>query len=267
MRLLVCLPLLLALAAPTIAWSRQADLSQPMSSRPVLMMPPAAPTAASRPGNTQGGNTQAGNTQAGNTQGGNIQAADPAALCEAAVAAAELVQRLPARMLGAISVTETGRIDPVRGHLRPWPWTINAEGEGQFFATKQQAIAAVKVLQARGVRSIDVGCMQVNLMFHPDAFASLEDAFDPRVNAGYAARFLDALYAEGRDWAHAIAAYHSETPVLGDAYRALVMARWQNGDIRAAVTPVGAYQDFAQVGRSYGAFAPRSQVYGAFAPR
>ena len=46
--------------------------------------------------------------------------------------------------------------------------------------TRQQAVAAVQALQARGVRSIDVGCLQVNLMYHPIAFASLDDAFDPR---------------------------------------------------------------------------------------
>jgi soluble lytic murein transglycosylase-like protein len=114
-------------------------------------------------------------------------------------------------------------------------------------------------------------------MYHPDAFASLEDAFDPRSNANYAARFLNSLYAGSKDWPTAIGAYHSETPALGDAYRALVMARWQNGDPRAPVAGLVAYGDFAQGGkaygdkayddRRYGAFAPSSQVYGAFAPR
>jgi hypothetical protein len=192
---------------------------------------------------------------------------DPATLCETALTTAEYIGRLPPRLLGAIGVTESGRADPGTGRLRPWPWTINAEGEGRFFETKQEAVAAVTVLQARGVRSIDVGCMQVNLMFHPDAFASLDEAFDPRVNARYAARFLNVLYAEGKDWAHAIAAYHSETPVLGDAYRVLVMARWQNGDFHAQPIAGSAYRDFVREDRVYGAFAPRSQVYGAFAPR
>ena len=31
----------------------------------------------------------------------------------------------------------------------------------------------------RGVRLMDVGCMQVNLQMHPDAFPSLDAAFDP----------------------------------------------------------------------------------------
>jgi hypothetical protein len=193
---------------------------------------------------------------------------DPATLCEAAVTTAEFVNHLPPRLLGAISLTETGRIDPATGRIRPWPWTLNAEGEGQFFETRQAAVAAVKVLQARGVRSIDVGCLQVNLMYHPDAFASLEDAFDPRVNANYAARFLNSLYANGKDWTSAIAAYHSETPILGEAYRVLVMARWQNADPRPVViTQPVAYGDFAQADKSYSAFAPSSRVYGAFAPR
>jgi hypothetical protein len=208
--------------------------------------------------------------------------ADPATLCETAVTTAEYVNHLPPRLLGAISLTETGRADPTTGRIRPWPWTINAEGEGQFFEARQAAVAAVRALQAKGVQSIDVGCLQVNLMYHPDAFASLEDAFDPRDNANYAARFLNGLYADSKDWAAAVAAYHSETPELGDAYRVLVMARWQNGDPHAVVAGSVAYGDFSRADRAYGdkgyagggkgdpaygAFAPRSLVYGAFAPR
>ena len=213
-----------------------------------------------------------------------IATADPATLCETAVTTSEYVNLLPARLLAAISLTESGRIEPATGRVRPWPWTINAEGEGQFFESKQQAIAAVKALQARGVQSIDVGCLQVNLMYHPSAFASLDEAFDPRGNANYAARFLNSLYAESKDWTSAIGAYHSETPALGDAYRVLVMARWQNGDPHVAVARLErqvAYGDFAQAGKAYGdkpfvggvngdpvygAFAPSSRVYGAFAP-
>jgi soluble lytic murein transglycosylase-like protein len=211
-----------------------------------------------------------------------VVAADPPTLCETAVTTAEYVNRLPSRLLGAISLTETGRVDPASGRVRPWPWTINAEGKGRFFDTRQEAIAAVRLLQSQGIQSIDVGCLQVNLMYHPDAFPSLEDAFDPRANANYAARFLNALYADGRGWPAAVAAYHSETPALGDAYRVLVMARWQDGDPRAVVTGQVAYGDFAQADkaygdkargnkgyddRAYGAFAPSSRVYGAFAPR
>jgi hypothetical protein len=212
--------------------------------------------------------TQAGQPAAPRPVAHQIAVTDPSLLCETAVTTAEYVGRLPSRLLGAISLTEAGRMDPTLGRVRPWPWTINAEGAGQFFATKEQAIAGVKALQARGVQSIDVGCMQVNLMYHPNAFRSLEEAFDPLLNATYATRFLNNLYAASMDWATAIAAYHSETPVLGAAYRVLVMARWQNSDLHAvAAAPLAPYGDFVQPDKAYGAFAPRSSVYGAFAPR
>jgi hypothetical protein len=149
-----------------------------------------------------------------------------ASLCRPAIEAAEHRHGIPARLLAAIGRLESGRRDPANGNWNPWPWTINAEGEGAFFDTKAQAIAAVRALQARGVRSIDVGCMQVNLMHHPDAFASLEQAFDPAANAEYAASFLERLYAQARSWPRAAALYHSATPELGAAYQRKVMAVW-----------------------------------------
>jgi hypothetical protein len=148
-----------------------------------------------------------------------------------------------------------------KGIVRPWPWTINAEGRGQFFATKQDAIAAVRALQLSGVRSIDVGCMQVNLMYHPNAFASLDEAFDPPANALYAARFLNSLYGASQSWVQATAAYHSETPAIGADYQRRVASRWQNPNLAAV-----AYGIFPPAHTAYGDFQSPSRVYGAFSP-
>lgn len=194
---------------------------------------------------------------------------DPATACETAVASAELSQRLPPGLLQAISRTESGRTDPVTGRARAWPWTINAEGEGRYFATRQDAIDAVTALWSRGVQSIDVGCMQINLLYHPHAFASLEQAFTPRANALYAASFLTMLHAASKDWTAAVAAYHSEIPARGDAYRVLVLARWQNPDpasvkVPDVPVPKAAYGDFVPFHQVYGAFAPAARAYGAF---
>jgi hypothetical protein len=79
-------------------------------------------------------------------------------------------------------------------------------------------------MQARGIQSIDVGCGQINLMHHPDAFPNLELAFDPQANASYAARFLKELFALTGDWNKATAMYHSATPELGAEYQRQVMA-------------------------------------------
>ena len=248
MRILMPVLIMLTLIVPESARAASADGIQAAGARSVAARPVAALPTPKRPADIHGG------------------PADPHTLCEVAATTAEYVHRVPPRLMLAIAQTETGRPDLVTGRIRPWPWTINAEGEGHFFDSREQAIAAVRSLQARGVQSIDVGCMQVNLAFHPNAFGSLEDAFDPRTNANYAARFLNALYAEGKDWAHAIGAYHSGTQSLGDAYRVLVLARWQNGDLRAPPPTQSAYRDTGNDG-AYAAFAPSSRVYGAFAPR
>jgi hypothetical protein len=150
----------------------------------------------------------------------------PSALCRAAILQAERGSRVPDRLLDSIAVVESGKRDPVSGAIYPWPWTINAEGIGHWYDSKAEAIAAVQALQARGVRSIDVGCMQVNLSFHPDAFASLDMAFDPMTNAAYGAKFLQQLFNQTNAWPLAVAAYHSFTPELGADYAKKVLAAW-----------------------------------------
>jgi len=157
--------------------------------------------------------------------GGEQPAAAPSR-CAAVAAAAERAQGIPRRLLTAISLAESGRYDEDSQEIVAWPWTINAEGEGRYFASKKAAIAAVKKLRARGVTSIDVGCMQVNLHHHPDAFESLEDAFDPETNVAYAARFLKDLREDTRSWSRAVAFYHSTTREFSAPYRSKVYRLW-----------------------------------------
>src|SRR3546814_11739102 len=90
-----------------------------------------------------------------------------------------------------------------------------AEGKGRFLPSKAAAIEEVRRLQARGIRNIDVGCLQVNLHYHPDAFASLETAFDPEANAAYAAALLVRLREEARSSTRAIGQYPSRQAIRG----------------------------------------------------
>jgi hypothetical protein len=201
---------------------------------------------------------------------------------------AEADTKLPARVLTAIALRESGRIDPDTGRVRPWPWTINVEGAGHFYASKEDAISAVQSFQVSGAQSIDVGCMQINLMHHPDAFATLDDAFDPIRNAAYAGSFLKALFASFSDWGTAIAAYHSRTPGVGEPYRDQVVATWNPKDpavlAKLSFQPLPAlpasipglpmiYAPFANPGpvqiaptMAYRAFLPASNVYQSFRP-
>jgi hypothetical protein len=141
--------------------------------------------------------------------------------CRQAIAAAERGSGVPAGLLLAIAQVESGRAAP-GGGVAPWPFAINAEGTGRFPETREAAIAMVEALRARGTTSIDVGCMQVNLFHHPDAFPSLEVAFDPATNVAYAVRFLRDLRARTGNWAEAVAGYHSGEAGRGLAYHARV---------------------------------------------
>ncbi|HEU5046282.1 MAG TPA: lytic transglycosylase domain-containing protein [Rickettsiales bacterium] len=149
-----------------------------------------------------------------------------AKLCTAYLPRHEREYGIPVHLLAAIASTESGRYNKEIGLSLPWPWTINVEGKGYFFDTKEQAIAAVRELQKRGFQSIDVGCMQVNLHHHPNAFASLDQAFDPAYNIAYAARFLKQNFNEEGSWRKATGDYHSRTPIFGEQYSRLVFGSW-----------------------------------------
>jgi hypothetical protein len=146
--------------------------------------------------------------------------------CEQAGIEAEQANGLPGGILLAIGRVESGRWDPAHGRVTSWPWTINAAGKGSWFETREAAAQTVRALLDGGTRSIDVGCFQINLQYHPLAFASPEQGFDPESNARYAARFLLSLFSRTGSWEAAVEAYHSADPVLGFAYRQQVFSVW-----------------------------------------
>ncbi|MDE2239358.1 MAG: transglycosylase SLT domain-containing protein [Rhodospirillales bacterium] len=149
------------------------------------------------------------------------------AACAAAGHAAELADALPPNLLLSIGMVESGRDDVLTGRFAPWPWTVNVDGNGQYFNSEQDAEAFVRLAEASGARDIDVGCFQVSLEYHPDAFASLDDAFNPASNAAYAAQYLTQLKAQTGSWNSAIADYHSAMPDLGLPYQRKVLAAWR----------------------------------------
>jgi len=139
-------------------------------------------------------------------------------LCDAAAIEASARTGVPLSVLKAISLTETGK--DLGGQFRPWPWTVNMEGRGTWFESEEAARAYASEHFERGARSFDVGCFQINYKWHHDAFASIDEMFDPLPNALYAARFLARLYAETGSWDEAAGAYHSRTPEYAEAYKA-----------------------------------------------
>lgn len=139
-------------------------------------------------------------------------------VCLSAILDAQKRHGIPNNLLLAIGLQEAGRL--ANNELTVWPWTVNAEGEGRFFASREHMLEWVEDKRAQGVTSIDVGCMQINLKWHKGAFSSLEDAATPRANVDYAARFLLSLYRDTGNWWQAAGRYHSATPQFKQRYLA-----------------------------------------------
>ena len=174
-------------------------------------------------------------------------------ICPNAVHKAERASDIPPHLLNAIARAETGRWNSQRQANIAWPWTVTAQGKGQFFDTKDEAIAETELLLTKGIRNIDVGCMQINLMYHSDAFESLKSAFDPFTNAQYGAYYLRVKYNRTKDWLEAAAHYHSTTPTLSERYKAKITHLWSQAkreQITALALPLYANSNLIQQTRT-----------------
>lgn len=123
--------------------------------------------------------------------------------CERQIQNAAAQYGIPEGILYSVGLTETGR----KGSLSPY--ALNVEGKAFFPGSLQEAFAQVATSRGQGAKLIDIGCMQINLMYHGAEFASLQDMFDPAQNVAYAARFLRQLYDRHETWTMAVARYHA----------------------------------------------------------
>ena len=150
----------------------------------------------------------------------SVWAAQQSGLCAVALRQAERRYHLPSALLVSIARAESGRPITSLTDIRPWPWTIDADGSGLFLDSKAAAIAWLRQ-QAPHHSFVDVGCVQVDLHYHPDAFSTLDEALDPAANADYAARLLVDLYRgeAGGSWDTVVGLYHSHSSLLAAEYR------------------------------------------------
>lgn len=125
------------------------------------------------------------------------------------------------RLLYAVALTESGR------QGAPFPWTLNVEGQGYFYPSRQDAHHALVTFLKRGARSIDVGIMQVNLLYNGSRFKDTWQALDPYTNIRVAADILKDNFARENDVARAVAHYHSRTPWRGASYLQRVSNNYQ----------------------------------------
>lgn len=139
----------------------------------------------------------------------------------------EAKYHMPKNLLRAISVTESGRWNDTTAQKITWPWTLNVDGRGHHYNSKEEAILAYRHFEQKNATYIDVGCMQVNIRFHPDAFHNLAKAMEPMYNIEYAAQLLEDHYRVTHNWLAAIGRYHSKTPARGKRYAGEVLRTWR----------------------------------------
>lgn len=123
--------------------------------------------------------------------------------CEAEILRAADRYGIPAGILYAVGLTETGN----KGSLQPN--ALNIEGKALFPKSRAEALAAFGKARGEGKTLIDLGCMQINHRYHAAHFRSVADMLDPRQNVDYAARFLAGLHARHQTWSMAVARYHA----------------------------------------------------------
>ena len=197
------------------------------------------------------------------------------AICASAVRNQERQHAIPPHLLSAISKVESGRWNTEKQENIAWPWTVTSVGSGKFFDTKNEAVAEVEFLRTNGVQNIDVGCMQINLAAHANAFETIEDAFDPIANVAYGAHYLKIMHQRTGNWLKAAGGYHSMTPHLSAKYQKKVVQAWNkllgkqklllkalNTKNRTKVTPlsIAAPIDYARIQRLNQVFRQRNKI-------
>lgn len=134
---------------------------------------------------------------------------------------------IPPTLMYAVALAESGKYVTRLQDTQPWPWTLNIAGEGRYYTSREAAIEEARQALAGGVRSVDIGLMQVNWGFHKAALRSVESAIDPVYNLEVGARILAACYRARGDWWAAVGCYHAPANAERAArYRDRVSQMW-----------------------------------------
>lgn len=135
---------------------------------------------------------------------------------------------IPYKILFAIGMQESQR-ELSNGKVLPWPWTLNINGDGQYFNTSGEMRKALFSALDNGIRNIDIGAMQVNLRWHVGKAYSINDMMRPEDNLNIAAKILTIEHQRCGgtefDWMCAIGHYHSHREERAKRYAEKVM-RW-----------------------------------------
>ena len=134
---------------------------------------------------------------------------------------------LPAALLYAVALTESGQSSFSLGQYRPWPWALNIDGVGHYFLSRQETWHALQMALAGTDASVDIGLMQISWRYHRSALGSPWQALDPYHNLRVAAALLRDCFVEHGNWIETAGCYHAPNdPARADRYGRRVEKRW-----------------------------------------
>lgn len=123
--------------------------------------------------------------------------------CTPYIGQAEKVYGIPHGLLQSVALAESGK------NGIPWPWAVNRSGVAYYPNTYEEALTYIKDYRGKARPDVAVGCMQLHMRYHADAFKPVDWSLHPEYNVAYAARFLVSLYKKHGTWTQAVARYHA----------------------------------------------------------
>jgi len=135
---------------------------------------------------------------------------------------------IPDALFYAVALAESGKKIASQDIRRPWPWTLNVEGQGYYYESRLKAWLALSEWLQRGIRSIDIGLMQVNWRWHEDKLGDTWRALDPYHNLRVGAEILRTCFEARREWWQSVGCYHAPSnPDRAMRYQDRVKTQWR----------------------------------------
>jgi len=119
------------------------------------------------------------------------------------------VAQVPAEVMYAIGLQESGTTLKGQRSFAPWAWVLNVNNEGRFFRTREEASAALEAELGRGNRRVAVGMLQIHLRWNGHRVRDPLTLLDPSVNLRVAADVLAECGQRFPDVFGKLACYYS----------------------------------------------------------
>lgn len=170
------------------------------------------------------------------------------------------VAQVPAEVMYAIGLQESGTTLKGQRSFAPWAWVLNVNNEGRFFRTREEASAALEAEIERGNKRVAVGMLQIHLRWNGHRVRDPLTLLDPSVNLRVAADVLAECGQRFPDVFGKLACYYSgDVDTEGRWYARQVLAKAghrPSGEVKQARRP-----------EPKAAWTPQRHMIAAVAPR